>query len=255
MWLDSLESRRLLSTVHAPDYDGTVAIHGTSGADVVAVLPVSNGFTLIFNASVRSYSFSNFKKLRVSLAGGNDQFIVMGSSTVPIEVNGEAGNDSLITANGNDTLRGGSGSDFLSAGLGKNDLYGHDGNDTVSYAWSRAGVYVSLDNGRNDGVQGNARDNVRGDIENIVGSAGHDYLQGNDAANRIEGGTGGDYIRGGGGNDTLIGGQGTDVLFGDAGKDRLEAGNDKDVDAVYWEIGDTYQSNSFDQVYRRGIDW
>ncbi|WP_066361757.1 hypothetical protein [Herbidospora mongoliensis] len=121
----------------------------------------------------------------------NDSFSV----GVPIKgtVNGGAGNDSLI---------GGS-----KAAQGHNVTWiGGVGTDTISYKSSDRPVRVSLDNNTNDGRDVD-NDNVRDDVENIVGSTlGGDFLTGaNFADNRIDdGGGAGDKLFGLGGDDELF---------------------------------------------------
>lgn len=58
-------------------------------------------------------------------------------------------------------------------------------------------------------------------IENALGGAGNDVLNGNDAANRLLGRGGNDAVDGGGGADTLVGGAGRDTLTGGSGADRF----------------------------------
>jgi Ca2+-binding RTX toxin-like protein len=69
-------------------------------------------------------------------------------------------------------------------------------------------------------------------IENAIGSAGHDWMQGNGAANGLQGGAGDDTLRGGLGADTLDGGAGNDsyqvdqaddVLLDSAGIDHVDS--------------------------------
>src|SRR5262249_47438503 len=74
---------------------------------------------------------------------------------------------------------------------------------------------------------------LNGTFENVIGSAFHDRISGNDAANVIHGGGGkdalwglggDDILYGDGGNDALFGGRGNDILFGGSGDDILVGG-------------------------------
>ncbi|MDP9421288.1 MAG: M10 family metallopeptidase C-terminal domain-containing protein [Pseudomonadota bacterium] len=58
-------------------------------------------------------------------------------------------------------------------------------------------------------------------IENARSGAGNDFLNGNEASNRLDSGAGNDLLNGDGGNDLLIGGSGADTLTGGAGADRF----------------------------------
>ncbi|MCI4662968.1 MAG: M10 family metallopeptidase C-terminal domain-containing protein [Neomegalonema sp.] len=63
------------------------------------------------------------------------------------------------------------------------------------------------------------------EIENAIGGAGDDEIQGNELANRIEGNNGNDRLYGGAGDDTLLGGSDSDWLKGDQGDDTLDGGS------------------------------
>lgn len=67
---------------------------------------------------------------------------------------------------------------------------------------------------------------VNGLIENVLGSFGRDWVNGNEANNRIYG----DQTRGGpGGNDTLGGHTGNDTIYGGAGNDEISGSYDNDL--------------------------
>jgi Ca2+-binding RTX toxin-like protein len=116
--------------------------------------------------------------------------------------------ESLIGGAGNDTLTGSSANNGLDGGAGADVLSGLGGTDTASYATRTAAVIVSLDNVANDGSSSDgpigARDNVKSDIENLLGGSGADSLTGSAANNRLTGGLGADSLFGLGGNDTLF---------------------------------------------------
>lgn len=66
-------------------------------------------------------------------------------------------------------------------------------------------------------------------IENALGGAGDDIIEGNPGDNTIAGGAGNDVLYGDGGNDRLAGGAGSDILQGSAGNDSLEGGDGFDI--------------------------
>ncbi|MGD9783747.1 MAG: hypothetical protein AB7E80_04900 [Hyphomicrobiaceae bacterium] len=126
---------------------------------------------------------------------------------------GADGDDTLDGGFGQDKLDGGAENDTLEGGHGADELVGGDGIDTASYAGSNAGVQVSLSLGVATG--GHAEGDTLETIENLVGSAHDDVLEGDEGSNTIEGGDGNDTLDGGGGTDILIGGQGSDeFVFG-----------------------------------------
>ena len=71
-------------------------------------------------------------------------------------------------------------------------------------------------------------DNVKSDVETLIGSDGHDALSGSAAANWLYGGPGNDDLNGLGGLDWLYGEAGNDDLNGGAGDDRLRGGSGND---------------------------
>ena len=168
-----------------------------------------------------------------------------------MELTGTAGADKLLGAGGEDTIRGLAGDDFLSGGAGNDDLEGGAGDDTleggpgrddldggangsagdtVTYANSAEAVRVNLGKATASGGDAEGEDGLIVNVENIIGSAGDDWLRGDANDNRLTGGAGDDtLIGGGGGNDTLIGGAGEDTLNGGEGDDTLIGGAGADL--------------------------
>ncbi|MGK9237388.1 hypothetical protein KXS07_37240 [Inquilinus limosus] len=109
---------------------------------------------------------------------------------------GGAGDDRLVGHLGDDSLEGGEGADTINGG---------DGLDTASYAGSDAGVLVDL---AADTCSGGAAGDVLIGIEDLIGSAHADVLNGDASANRLAGGDGDDVLRGQAGNDVLEGATG-----------------------------------------------
>ncbi len=138
---------------------------------------------------------------------------------------GQVGKDLLVGNDGNDFMSGGSGGDTLSennpsfadiwiagrgvylgqidtgaliferahapsfvpAADGSDTLSGGTGNDTVTYAYRKRGLAISLDGTPNDGAPGE-RDNVLMDVENIIGGLGSDLIVADDSNNILSGG-------------------------------------------------------------------
>ena len=166
-----------------------------------------------------------------------------------MEIAGTAGSDKLEGAGGEDTIKAGAGDDFLSGGDKNDELFGEAGDDTleggpgedtlngganggdgdtITYASSAEAVRVNL--GKATATGGDAEGDEIMDIENIVGSAGDDWLRGDTNDNVLTGLAGDDtLIGGGGGNDTLIGGAGDDTLNGGEGDDTLTGGAGADT--------------------------
>jgi hypothetical protein len=181
---------------------------------------------------------------------------------------GQGGNDTISGGGGNDTICGGDGNDKLDGGTGADFLSGQAGIDTATYVTRTTAVTVDLDNVSDDGNSSDgpasARDNVRSDVENLIGGSGADTLTGSTVANSLDGRNGADVLSGLGGIDTatyatrttavtvdldnvsddgnssdgsagardnvksdvenLIGGSGADTLTGSAANNRLTGG-------------------------------
>lgn len=189
----------------------------------------------------------------ISLGAGNDRARVISVAAAkvkfPIVVRGGDGDDTMIGGDGNelfygedgdDLIDGRGGSDSAHGGAG-DDLFiagnrpfkspgeryaGGDGRDTVNYRFISTGVNVSLDGVANDGDSKDATDNVKGDIERIIGGDGDDVLIGNDADNSIFGEAGNDRSYGMGGHDNIYETTGMDLLDGGPGDDRLRTRED-----------------------------
>ena len=166
-----------------------------------------------------------------------------------MELTGTAGADKLHGAGGKDDIKGGAGNDYLAGGGDNDELLGEAGDDTleggpgadtldggangipgdtVSYADSAEAVRVNL--GRATAEGGDAEGDEIMNVENILGSAGDDWLRGDTNDNVLTGWLGNDtLIGGGGGNDILRGGEGDDTLNGGEGDDTLEGGAGADT--------------------------
>jgi parallel beta-helix repeat protein len=143
---------------------------------------------------------------------------------------GAFGKDSLAGGDGTDSLMGGGGVDTLRGGTGADSMSGGSEIDTADYSSAPTGVTVTIDGHANDGASGEG-DNVRGDVENVLGGNFADTLRGNSANNQLNGRGGADLLVGAVGNDLLIGGPDADDLRGLAGQDRLTA-NDGAADTA-----------------------
>ncbi|MHA4870659.1 Ig-like domain-containing protein [Duganella sp. PWIR1] len=140
----------------------------------------------------------------VNLATGTANAGSQGSHTLlNIEyVAGSAFADSITGSDGDDLILGGGGNDTLDGGAGT---------DLLSYYTPFGGdVQVSLQTGVVSGAQGQ---DLISNFENVIGSSGNDFLEGDHGANVLDGFWGNDSLRGGGGDDTLNGGAGYDQAY------------------------------------------
>jgi hypothetical protein len=188
----------VLSRFYVKDPSATLSLAGTGCSET--------------DAQTVSCPDAGVTRLVVDTGDGNDTIdLSLNWSTLPAELNGGAGNDTIKGGPGTDVISGGSGDDTLRGNGGADAIGGGDGTDTVTYAGRRAGVIVSLDGVADDGSAGEG-DNVGTDVENVTGTDLGDTLTGDGAANTLAGGPGPDHLDGAGGSDRLSGGDGDDVI-------------------------------------------
>lgn len=159
-------------------------------------------------------------RITVNAGDGNDK--VVNQTSLESKLTGGRGDDQLYGGGGDDTVEGQDDADTLSGGFGDDDLKGGPGSDTVTFAYAWYGIVADPDDYADDGAFG-GHDNVRKDVENLVGGRGSDRLYGNAGANSLTGGEGDDQLFGAEGNDMLTGGPGEDALRGEAGDDWLNS--------------------------------
>ena len=124
---------------------------------------------------------------------------------------------SLTTTTGADaldTFDAGPGTDTIDIGrsTGADDVSGGPDADTVTYgsrsfaAGVTTGVTITIDDVADDGRQssGGEGDNIRTDVEKVVGSRNNDQLFGSTGPDVLEGGLGVDSFKGNGGADTFL---------------------------------------------------
>jgi Ca2+-binding RTX toxin-like protein len=201
--------------------DGPDTISGDAGADT---LDGSAGNDIVDGGAGNDAAGGGAGNDRVAGGDGDDR--VSGGDGAD-QLEGDPSTGSCVGARGNDMVDGGPGDDTLCAGDGPSTgpdadaINGGDGVDRVYYP-RFAGVAVSLDGIAGDGEPGE-NDNVKPDVEGIVGGEGADVLTGNDGPNYLDGGAGGDTLNGLGGSDDL-----TDS-GGDGAADSFDAGDGDDV--------------------------
>ncbi|WP_405060183.1 calcium-binding protein [Kribbella sp. NBC_01505] len=142
------------------------------------------------------------------LTGSHGNDVLVGTAG-PNRIDGGSGNDKLLSLEGDDIVIGGGGADFMSGGPGI---------DSAQYRERYTPLKISLDDIANDGIPGE-NDNVRTDVENLIGGVAADVLVGSDSPNDLDGSSGNDQIEGLAADDVLRGGPGDDLLLGDTGFD------------------------------------
>ncbi|MFM7541638.1 MAG: calcium-binding protein, partial [Planctomycetota bacterium] len=190
--IEALETRATPAAgITASLFRGQLIINGTERADIITL--VRRGATI----GVRGVPGSTFQarlvvSVQINAGGGNDvvrantEALIGGVPiTLPVTINGGAGNDTITGGAGNDSINGGDGNDSINGGAGNDVINGNNGNDT------------------------------------LTGGNGNDAINGNDGNDAVSGGQGNDAVTGGNGIDTLNGNDGNDSINGGAGDDLL----------------------------------
>ena len=160
----------------------------------------------------------------------------IGSNFADAPFFGTPGPDVMNGLGGNDQIAGGGGDDrfIATSGDGSDDYHGGPhglGLDTITYETRTLPLTIDLDNVADDGQNGEL-DNVRSNVENVIGGSNADTIHSLGAFSRLEGRGGDDHLFGGFGPDTLIGGPGEDELDAGSGVDTVSArdGETDDID-------------------------
>ncbi|MDB5432877.1 MAG: putative rhizobiocin/RTX toxin and hemolysin-type calcium binding protein, partial [Caulobacter sp.] len=149
---------------------------------------------------------------------------------------GLGGNDRIESGFGDDKLYGGDGNDVLVGGSGTLDqLFGGAGSDTVDYSGDGNTVTVDLAAGI---AEAGDFDQTLDSVENVIGTAGGDFIGGSSNGNILVGGGGDDGIYGYAGTDVLVGGEGSDQLYGGDDGDQIYGGAGTNV--LSGDNGDDY---------------
>jgi Ca2+-binding RTX toxin-like protein len=142
-----------------------------------------------------------------------------------IEIFGTAGNDTLFSAGGNDTVWGGAGNDRIELIRGNDVVYAGPGDDTII---------------------GSRFDNL------IIGGTGNDLIFGTGGNNQLGGGDGNDTIHGGPGNDTIWGAGGDDLIYTGPGRNEIWAGAGNDT-VIAGDGGNNIGGGHGNDVLRGGM--
>jgi len=188
-------------------------------------------------------TFTGISRVIAHMKEGNDYFEMTSTLPIPATVNGNSGNDTLLTGSGNDEVNGGDGDDRMVSGAGNDIIDGGTGNDTVlagdgddnvigqegdDQLFGEEGHDIILGGAGNDNMTGGSgNDNQFGNSGNdtIEGGQGIDHIEGNEGDDNISDEGGNNRLLGNAGNDTITGGSGDDQIFGGEGNDFLTAGS------------------------------
>ncbi|MER9319733.1 Ig-like domain-containing protein [Mesorhizobium sp. M0659] len=209
---------------------GIATVTGLEEGDIIKVVATTDAFSAIEFTGVDNPATSQSDNFKL----GPAQFTTTDEASpfnVAIPVIGTDGDGDPISATVNAsltpdpaTLEGTNSGDALIATSVIHNLFGLDGNDTLT----------GLD----------------GQSNLLAGGRGDDTLNGGSGADQLYGGSGVDTLIGGGGNDTLVGGANADTLTGGAGADTFVFGAG-DSTPVIGGSGNAGTISGYDTI----IDW
>ena len=193
---------------------GNDVLTGGAGTDTVTYAGRSTSVTVVLDGLAGDGEAGEDDDIHTdveAVTGGAGDDVLTGSSAVDT-LSGGPGADTLHGEAGADILNGEDGADVLEGGAGGDTHNGGTGIDTADYSSRTASVTADLDGSADDGETVEV-DNVKPDVERLLGGSGDDTLTGNNAVNVLEGGSGDDLMDPGkGAGDQLIGGLGTDTV-------------------------------------------
>jgi Ca2+-binding RTX toxin-like protein len=165
---------------------------------------------------------------------------------------GAAGDDTLYGGVGNDRLDGTAGNDTLYGGVGADLMFGGMGNDTF-YVDNVGDAAQESVGGGNDTVYSTVSYSigVGNEIEHVIltgasainatGNAFNDDLVGNSGKNVLDGGAGDDHMAGGAGDDTYVVDSAGDVVVDNAG----EGTDTVQTSLATYSLGDNLENLTF----------
>src|ERR1700722_19819033 len=142
--LEALESRQMMTAVHAAPIPLTITqdaastggtelvINGSTGNDQITVVQTSKGLVIGNTGGWSTTITGVFKDIKVITNSGNDSVTIDKSVKTNCLLYAGNGTDTLIGGSGSDQLFGGTGHDLLEAGAGSDTIVSlQSGLDTV----------------------------------------------------------------------------------------------------------------------------
>ncbi|SMX39538.1 calcium-binding protein [Maliponia aquimaris] len=246
---------RFEAIIIAQDYT-YASLRIVNSGQIATLEPTGSAIYFSFDSYTRADIVNSGQILgRVSLTNQADRYENIGTGVASGQVQGYAGNDTLVGGDLADLIDGGADHDLLIGRAGNDTLTGDTGNDTII---GGAGD-DRIDSGSNDDMlNGNAGSDTifAGDGNDIVvGQDGNDYLDGGADNDTMDGGADDDTLEGGAGNDILRGRGGEDDLAGGLGMDLLTGGPGAD-NFVFRALAESVVGANRDQVldFEQGAD-
>lgn len=177
---------------------------------------------------------TNIQRISANLASGTATLTFQGGGT---SVDSLTSIENIQATSGNDNVVGNALDNTITDAGGNDTFDGGGGVNTISYAnLSGFGVTINLTAGEADDNGDSIANDVLLNFVNATGSNQNDIIIGNGLANILHGGAGSDTLRGEAGNDTLFGDTGDDIIYGGSGSNTINGGDGIDT-ASYDGVG------------------
>ena len=157
--VETLEERRLLSA------QVILAVTATSAADVIVIAQDASNITVTENGVAQTFAIGQISRVTIDAGNGNDR-VDCTTLKIPVSIDGDDGDDTIIGSEKSDRIDGGPGGDSINGGKGNDKLRGEEDDDTV-----RGGK-------GNDTVEGNdGEDRLTGDENDDFLDAADDLFE------------------------------------------------------------------------------
>ncbi|HEX2818140.1 MAG TPA: calcium-binding protein, partial [Phenylobacterium sp.] len=227
---------------------GADTVLGGQGADLITFTGTGNAFIdgNLGNDSIVITGGAAAQVMKLSGEDGTDT-IDAHAGLGKYNIDGGAGDDSILGSIHADTLSGSDGNDTIQDGGGANVIDGGNGNDQITLTGLHDTANETITGGAgndiiSDGAEttsgvdkidgGDGNDSINfatsSGASTITGGAGDDTILAGSGADTIDAGSGDDSVSGGAGGDTITGGAGDDVIHGGTGTDVLSGGGGTD---------------------------
>jgi Ca2+-binding RTX toxin-like protein len=218
-WLERLENRRLLSSVHL-NSDNDLVIAGnlnTPNTVTIGYSPGERYVVCLLNGVPFDFVRHDVETVYIFCGNAGDNMRVSEARALfdkDVRMMGGAGNDTLIGGTENDDIWAGGGNNFISLGSGDDNVFSQGGNDRI--------------------LGGDATKVIFGGTGNDVISMGasHGYFLGQGGNDAFQDASGADMeILASAGNDTITA-HGDDTIYAGGGDDVIHGGSEVHHSAI-----------------------
>ncbi len=214
---------------------GLLVISGDDADDTILLDASGNEVQLTRNGMLTTYPIDDVKSIRIDTGAGNNSINL--SLAMPVAIDCGAGNDTIVSGSGDDSINAGDGDNSITSNAGKDLIASGDGNSAINAGDGDDTISTNSGNQTVDGGAGNDLITCGPGNNSVTGGSGADIIQLREGNQFVSGGDGNDIIYtydgadtvdGGPGDDDLRAGNGDNLVTGGDGKDGIRAGTGND---------------------------